>query len=186
MKYPKLRIAWSVGCGILCLLLIVLWVRSYWWADRLHGRIIGDRMFVVASKEGRTVLVGFQHHTPSNWPWEVTSYPCDDARAFPVGPERWYRPVLGFCWMRQPFFVAEEAVPLDATGQRRGLLLGPGALASLNGSGPMVPSWSTVLFCAAAAAAPWVRWSKRFSLRTLLIAATVVAGALGLIIALLR
>ena len=31
MRFRKLRIAWSVGCGILCVLLIVLWVRSYWW-----------------------------------------------------------------------------------------------------------------------------------------------------------
>jgi hypothetical protein len=29
MKYRKLRIAWSVACGILLLLLISLWVRSY-------------------------------------------------------------------------------------------------------------------------------------------------------------
>jgi hypothetical protein len=33
MKYRKLRIAWSPLCGILCLLLIALWVRSYWRAD---------------------------------------------------------------------------------------------------------------------------------------------------------
>ena len=30
MRYRKLRIAWSVGWGIACVLLIVLWVRSYW------------------------------------------------------------------------------------------------------------------------------------------------------------
>jgi hypothetical protein len=35
MKYRKLRIAWSVACGILCLLLIVLLVRSCWWQDDL-------------------------------------------------------------------------------------------------------------------------------------------------------
>ncbi len=33
MRFRKLRIAWSVGCGVLCLLLIVLWVRSYWRLD---------------------------------------------------------------------------------------------------------------------------------------------------------
>ena len=30
MRFRKLRIAWSVACGIACVLLIVLWVRSYW------------------------------------------------------------------------------------------------------------------------------------------------------------
>jgi hypothetical protein len=34
MKYRKLRIAWSIGWGVLCLLLVVLWVRSYYTAGR--------------------------------------------------------------------------------------------------------------------------------------------------------
>ena len=33
MKYRKLRIAWSVVFGILCLLLVAWWVRGYWWHD---------------------------------------------------------------------------------------------------------------------------------------------------------
>jgi hypothetical protein len=39
MRFRKLRIAWSVGCGIACVLLIVLWVRSYWWQDILRKGI---------------------------------------------------------------------------------------------------------------------------------------------------
>src|SRR5262245_14300615 len=35
MRYGKLRIAFSAVCGVLCLLLIVLWVRSYWQAYML-------------------------------------------------------------------------------------------------------------------------------------------------------
>ena len=45
MNRPRLirglRIAWSVWWGILCVLLIVLWVRSYWWVDQCHG----DQLF---------------------------------------------------------------------------------------------------------------------------------------------
>ena len=33
MRFRKLRIAWSVVWGIACVLLIVLWVRSYWSVD---------------------------------------------------------------------------------------------------------------------------------------------------------
>ena len=33
---------------------------------------------------------------------------------------------------------------------------------------------------------PWIRWSRRFTLRTLLIATTLVAVVLGLIVAVLR
>jgi len=35
MKYRKLRIAWSVFCGLAAVLLIVLWVRSYYAKDLL-------------------------------------------------------------------------------------------------------------------------------------------------------
>src|SRR3954464_9326953 len=39
MRFRKLRTAWSVVCGIACLLLIVLWIRSYWRLQILEKRI---------------------------------------------------------------------------------------------------------------------------------------------------
>jgi hypothetical protein len=45
-----------------------------------------------------------------------------------------------------------------------------------------VPHWFFVLLFAALAATPWLPWSKRFSLRTLLIATTLVAVGLGITI----
>jgi hypothetical protein len=44
--------------------------------------------------------------------------------------------------------------------------------------------WLLVIVFAALAAAPWIRWSMRFSLRTLLIATTLVAVGLGIFVAL--
>ena len=38
MRFRKLRIAWSVAWGVLALLLIVLWVRSYWFFDQFIQR----------------------------------------------------------------------------------------------------------------------------------------------------
>lgn len=42
MKYRKLRMGWSVGWGVVVVMLCVLWVRSYWWIDTVyvHGGII--------------------------------------------------------------------------------------------------------------------------------------------------
>src|SRR4051812_44225005 len=40
MRFRKLRFAWSVVSGIACVLLIVLWVRSYWRT----GVCVGPRM----------------------------------------------------------------------------------------------------------------------------------------------
>ena len=39
MKFRKLRIAWSVAWGVLAVLLIALWVRSYWWVDSIDIHI---------------------------------------------------------------------------------------------------------------------------------------------------
>jgi hypothetical protein len=50
-----------------------------------------------------------------------------------------------------------------------------------------IPQWSLVFTCFALAAAPWTRqFSYRFSLRTLLIATTLIAMVLGLIVWTLR
>jgi hypothetical protein len=39
MRFRKLRIAWSVFWGLNGVLLIVLWVRSYWWIPLSAARV---------------------------------------------------------------------------------------------------------------------------------------------------
>jgi hypothetical protein len=56
MKYRKLRIAWSVGFGILCLLLIALWVRSYSYSDELRVNIADKRSVWLHSVSGDASL----------------------------------------------------------------------------------------------------------------------------------
>jgi len=46
----------------------------------------------------------------------------------------------------------------------------------------VMPDWCLALLIGASIATPWFRWSRRFSLRTLLIATTLVAMVLGLVI----
>jgi hypothetical protein len=48
-------------------------------------------------------------------------------------------------------------------------------------SAVFVPYWCPVFLTAGIAAAPWVRWSRGFSVRAFLIAATLFAVVLGLI-----
>ena len=56
MKFRKLRIAWSVGCGIACVLLAVLWVRSYWIADTLfRGRETSTESFNMSLSSSRGI-----------------------------------------------------------------------------------------------------------------------------------
>ena len=56
MRFRKLRIAFSATCLIACVLLIVLWVRSYWWMTivrriRLSPRIVQS----IGSLDGKQV-----------------------------------------------------------------------------------------------------------------------------------
>jgi hypothetical protein len=53
---------------------------------------------------------------------------------------------------------------------------------SINGWYLLLPHWFLALLCATLAAAPWMPWPDRFGLRTLLIATTLIAVVLGLVV----
>jgi hypothetical protein len=65
MKYRKLRIAWSVAWGIVAVLLIALWVRSYWVADVI-GRTSPLREVIWESNRGSLSYVRFVPHTSTS------------------------------------------------------------------------------------------------------------------------
>ena len=52
MKYRKLRIAFSAACLIACVLLIVLWVRSYWRFDQFIHSVSTTDYFACTSIQG--------------------------------------------------------------------------------------------------------------------------------------
>jgi hypothetical protein len=54
-----------------------------------------------------------------------------------------------------------------------------------DGAAVFVPHWFLTLVCGSFAVAPWLPWPQRFSLRTLLIATTLVAAALAMVAALI-
>jgi hypothetical protein len=57
MRFRKLRIAWSVVCSIVCVLLIVLWVRSYWIEDSIER--ISFSQGVISSLQSTYGTLGF-------------------------------------------------------------------------------------------------------------------------------
>jgi hypothetical protein len=144
MRFRKLRIAWPVFCGIACVLLVVLWVRSYWWSDFTHRK----SPINICSIEGK-LLIGctLTHVSIRN--------PTLARRANP--PKMNDPPIFGFypASMRDWVF----------TFATHGLAL---------------PYWLCVIVLTLMTAAPWV--PSRFSLRTLLIATTLIAVALGVVV----
>ena len=150
MNYRKLRIAWSVGCGILCVLLIVLWVRSYNRGDILQAPVSTTRGIGFTSLRGWVKFSSFR--TTGNGSWRMSSQHADEAMR-PYGE----------------FFEAQQNHWKFGTH----MLKGTYAI--------MMPHWF-ILLTAPLAGVPWINRSKRFSLRTLLIATTLVAVVLGLIV----
>ena len=73
MKYLKLRIAFSATCLIACVLLVVLWVRSYKYADIAHH---APMRYEAISVRGRLKLSRLAVYLPVAQP--VLSYPVGE------------------------------------------------------------------------------------------------------------
>jgi hypothetical protein len=148
MRFRKLRIAWSVVCGLACVLLIALWVRSYWYTDDLAFRSIVAGRLTFFSNKGEMWL--YWH---ADTLLRVIDFGSISTKYDPGFPPT----SLGFGFIRDD--------DLDD---------------GLDYWGIGFPQWFLSLICVAGIAIPWLPWwSKRFSLRTLLIATTFVAVVLG-------
>jgi hypothetical protein len=142
--FRGLRIAVSAVCLIVCVILIALWVRSFWWRDRLEAPWLKSGLINVWSKQGQLACLRV-YSTPGHW--RITT-----SRIHSQAP-----------------ILAQLKSAWQADGQS---------------SLVYFPHWIPVLVLAALAASPWLPW--RFSLRTLLIATTIVAVSLGMIMAIAR
>jgi len=163
MRFRKLRIAWSVAWGIASLLLIAVWVRSYFWTDQVTRQDSSTKFIAITSGDGR-LLFG-----DSNDP---------DLGMF-FGPGWSGRSCQWTKGGSIPFFPA--SVSLQTRGRIFGWLEFSDQYSRPNGARYfelILPYWLLTLPLVTLAAAPWLRW--RFSLRNLLIATTLVAVVLGL------
>jgi len=158
LRYLRyLRIAFSATSLVACVLLIALCVRSYRSDDHLLVTVFGNREVQASSIIGRMAVVTFRSPV-SRSVWRVES------RAMSTG-RRQQEEVLRQEQRRFNIYFAQNNPAIY---------------------GVAVPHWFPVLVLAALAAAPWIRWSRRFSLRTLLIATTLVAVVLGIFVVLSR
>ncbi len=154
MGFRKLQIAWLVGCGLACVLLFALWVRSYWWSDSLYCPVTTQRGGILTSEDGR---FGYSTYSPSVlinvWSARAGNVPTGwCVRSSRLSPSRTVTPPMFSCGSDAYF------------------------------SYVVFPCWLPVLFSITVAAIPRFRWKRQFSLRALLIATTLVAVVLGLIV----
>jgi hypothetical protein len=142
MRFRKLRIVWSVFWGMVCVLLIVLWVRSYLTTDDILGDTGGSEYTQFVTQEGTFII----------------EYPSD------------LRSIRKFKWKYMQ-------LPVGSFGHQKSWFpryyAGPAEQL-------VIPMWTIEVFICGLALLPWL--PRRFSLRTLLIATTLVAVVLGLIV----
>ena len=160
MKLRYLRIAFSVAWSAVGVVAIVLWIHSY-FARLTFEKYVANGALLIQSLGGEVMV---RHCMFCNPPagWEVrmdTTPPLVPIwQSLKMGEGEFPGTDLGlkFRWKRTgSFFTAAT-----------------------------FPHGFAILFAAALAALPWAPWRWRFSLRTLLIAMTLVAVALGVIVAL--
>jgi hypothetical protein len=156
--FRYLRIAVSVVSGLCCVMLIVLWMRSYWQADCLYWNVKGHRSVFAASTGGRLV--------------------------FCTGLFEMRRPGAGrFYLLNEAQIGISDIYPL-AYGIPSP---GRGVQSDSNSHYLVISHWLAVLMTGAAAILCIRRPDQfRFSLRTLLLATTAVALLLSLIIYAMR
>src|SRR6188474_3195978 len=75
MRFRKLRIAFSAVCGLACVLLAALWVRSYWREDFLFLSPLPHQWRAqISSGEGRLhVIAHGEESKPTRWSWQSNS-----------------------------------------------------------------------------------------------------------------
>ena len=112
-----LRIAFSAMCGVVCLLLIVLWVRSYWQWDALQYEDLSESIDVGAQNGflfvGKTYQIGkgrwWFGSDPAEFPADLKSHlsiNLDDGNGDLLGPS-----VTIPLWLIVLFFVALGIAP---------------------------------------------------------------------------
>jgi hypothetical protein len=143
----------SIVCLVLCVALMGMWVRSYYWIDSFTfnpwgsyalggSSVLGRILFGSASAQGgpKTKVFTFSQDAAANWDTFLKSI---DSR---------FSGVTGFGLYHNGFDLVI-----------------------------MVPYWFAILLAGALAFAPWSRVKYRFGLHTLFVLTTFLAVVLGMI-----
>jgi hypothetical protein len=147
LKY--LRIVVTALSLTACVLLVALWVRSYWVCDIVYRMNPSMVETIIGATSGKVYFVRID-----------------------VGATGVPYKVHGWEYLRA------KTADVDVSKLRLSKLQSKSTVRSVN---VHLPYWLVTLSCAVLAAFPWIQYAKRFSLRTLLIATTLVAMGLGII-----
>jgi hypothetical protein len=165
MNHRKLRITWSVAWGMLAALLCLMWVRSNRVCDFFYKRDARGLLTTIGSSDGTLYLVRTSLNTRSTVSMlPLSSYQNSQIESFLAQQAQDSQAAHGWKRGRGEMLVAATSFVWDLTADRERIRF---------------PYWPFVLLCVASCAAPVL--PRRFSLRTLLVATTLLAILLGII-----
>ena len=168
MSYRKLRIAWSVFWGLLAVLPLVAWARSY----------------------SRLDVIGFPYtgmtYPANDWTWWTEVVSCRGQLAW-EGSNLVKKGKSDWTWMTWPIrggemdFEEFSGKPLPSVLGFKYVERSPKTAQRPSQYVFVVPYYFPFFLTSSLSLAPWVRYvPRRFSLRTLLITTTLVAVVLGI------
>ena len=140
-----LRIGFSASCGIVCLLMIAAWVRSYTWADGFFLRLVPSGHVQVHAGDGRMCI------------W-LERQPID----------RWFSRHSRLITEKLPAPDSEDRIPwLDIYAWPNLIRI-------------YTAHWLLTVVAGSLAVIPWC--PRKFTLRGLFVAMTVIATVVGVIV----
>lgn len=152
-----LRISVSIVSGICCVLMVGLWIDSYWYCRYTDVRYY--RRQVYGGSFRGVVAVDVDTNQTSKFAafpdvfWHTSTLSPTNRNYGVVADGLRVISFLGFRWTRNGSIYEAD-----------------------------IPFWFLTLITASMAAALWLRWSSRFSLHTLLVAITTAGVLLGIIV----
>ncbi len=99
MRFRKVRIAWSVFWGLAAVLLIVLWVRSYWQWDTIWSLPVIQHGVGMSSAEGRAYF--FLYSSPPRSLWQARTITADISLNWQSWQRRMTFAGFGTCWLER-------------------------------------------------------------------------------------
>ena len=168
----RVRIASAALCLLFCAAFVVLWVRSYRWVDSAHCPLPGESVDSIRKRwvrrpDGTRFVPSPKMLTMTSFEGRISVYAGEDQ----PGVSGWFP----WGWGMDTYYIGDN--------QRRTRPLPMWQYdAHLYGRYVLFPHWAPALLFAFLGVPIGVRRPYRFSLRTLLIASTLVALILGLLV----
>jgi hypothetical protein len=155
----ELRFAFTMTFVVISFVLLILWFRSYTWRDRMVVPLTDARFCRIDSEHGH---FEFESYGPNmgEMVFSITALRHSEISAAWKRFTSMPQPEPGNHWNWEKWSTGRFFI--------------------------CVPHWFVLGLCLAMATVPWLPWSNRFSIRTLLIVMTLIAVGLAAIVVLSR